>query len=80
MGEVVALADFLDAKIAEHRDNMQLLMLESRLLVDIAVAEGRYDFSKIKQARDVLDKAVWHSNEIKRLEAVSFNVKHKKKA
>lgn len=79
MGELIAMADFIDAKIAEHRETMQLLMLESRLLVDLAV-DSKYDFSKIAQARDVLNKAVWHSNEIKRLEAMSFTVKHKKRA
>lgn len=67
MGDLINMLEFIDAKISMHRDQMQMLMLESRLLVDLAV-DSKYDFGKIAQARDVLNKAVWHSNEIKRLE------------
>jgi hypothetical protein len=70
MGAVVEITSFLESKIATHRLEMQRLMVESWQLVDQAVHEGRYDFSKITRARDVLDKAVWHNNEIKRLEAM----------
>lgn len=77
MGDLINMLEFIDAKISMHRDQMQMLMLESRLLVDLAV-DSKYDFGKIAQARDVLNKAVWHSNEIKRLEKISSNAKHKK--
>ncbi len=70
MSNIVEITSFLGAKIAKHHLEMQRLMVESWQLVDQAVEEGRYDFSKIGRARDMLVEAEFHSNEIKRLKAL----------
>ena len=69
---IIVFTDYIAQRIAEHRQKMQVLMQEARLLVDIAVYEHeqhiKTDFGKIAQAKDYLTEATKHSKEIKRLE------------
>lgn len=78
MSNVVFLESYIKNKIKFHRDQMEELMACSRALVDLAVTENKKDFSKIDRAARILDGAVKHSTEIKRLEIVLQN--HEQKA
>lgn len=75
---IIIFNDYIVQKIAKHREQMELLSLESRLWIDIAVYEHdnhiATDFIKIIKARYCLDKAIKHKNEIKRLEKVLLKI------
>lgn len=67
---VINFNSYLESRIAKHREEMQCRMMEARVLIDQAVEEGKCDFTKIQHASRILDKAVEHAKEIKRLTAV----------